>query len=45
MARQLWDFKSGARKGANSQMMLGIVNQLTTDDILNISAYLASMTP
>ena len=45
MARQLWDFKSGARKGGNSAMMLGIVNQLTTDDILNITAYMASMTP
>ena len=45
MARQLWDFKSGARKGANSQMMLGVVNQLTPEDILNIVAYTASLTP
>jgi cytochrome c553 len=45
VARQLWDFKSGARKGANSQMMLGVVNQLTPDDILNIVAYTASLTP
>jgi cytochrome c553 len=45
MARQLWDFKSGARKGANSQMMVGVVNPLTPDDILAIVAYTASLTP
>jgi cytochrome c553 len=44
-ARQLWDFKSGARRGANAQMMLGVVGQLTVDDILAIAAYTASLQP
>lgn len=42
-ARQLYDFKTGARHGTNSTMMKPVVNNLTDEDIVDISAYLASL--
>lgn len=42
LARQLWDIKSGNRKGAWSPLMKEAVANLTTDDIVNIVAYIAS---
>lgn len=41
--RQLYDFKTGARHGKNSSMMQPVVAKLTDEDIVNISAYLASL--
>lgn len=40
--RQLWDFKQGTRV---SQIMVPVVQSLSVEDMLNISAYLASQTP
>jgi cytochrome c553 len=40
--RQLWDFQRGTRKGAWSPLMKPIVANLTQDDMLNISAYVAA---
>jgi cytochrome c553 len=40
--RQLWDFKQGSRQ---SLIMEPIVAQLTSEDMLTISAYLASLAP
>jgi cytochrome c553 len=40
--RQLWDFKQGTRE---SVIMEPIVAQLTAEDMLNISVYLASRDP
>jgi len=40
--RQLWDIKQGTRK---SLVMMPIVINLDADDMLNISAYLASLPP
>jgi cytochrome c553 len=45
IARQLGDFQTGARKGAWSALMTPVVAELTAEDILNISAYLASLPP
>jgi cytochrome c553 len=45
IARQLYDFKTGARRGAWSALMTGVVADLTPDDILNLAAYLASLEP
>ena len=45
IARQLADFKLGARRGAWAPLMSGVVASLTADDILNLSAYLASLPP
>jgi cytochrome c553 len=41
--RQLYDFKTGARHGKNSTMMQPVVAKLTDEDIVDISAYLASL--
>lgn len=45
IARQLHLFKDGDRKGADSALMTKPVAQLTNDDILNLSAYLGSLSP
>jgi cytochrome c553 len=39
--RQLWDMKTGARHGVWSDLMKGVVANLTTDDMAAIAAYLA----
>jgi cytochrome c553 len=40
--RQLWDMKVRARHGIWSDLMTGVVANLTTDDMAAIAAYLAS---
>jgi cytochrome c553 len=40
--RQLWDIQQGSRKGAWSPLMKPIVENLTPDDMLAISAYVAA---
>jgi len=45
LARQLGDFKSGVRRGAWSALMAPVVASLSAEDILNVSAYLASLPP
>jgi cytochrome c553 len=42
-ARQIYDFQSGARDGANAALMKAPVANLTDEDIVNITAYLASL--
>ena len=41
--RQLYDFKTGARHGKNSATMKPVVEKLTDEEIVDISAYLASL--
>ncbi len=43
MARQLNDMKQGTRKGAMSALMAPVVQNLSSEDILNIVAYTASL--
>jgi cytochrome c553 len=43
MARQLNDMKHGTRKGLMSPLMQPVVASLTSEDILNIVAYLSSL--
>ena len=43
IARQLYLFKDGTRNGVDAQLMKKPVAKLTDDDILNVSAYLASI--
>ena len=43
--RQLHWFKDGSRNGDAAGLMKGVVEQLTDEDIVNISAYLASLEP
>lgn len=45
MGRQLFDFQTGARRGLWSDLMKPIVAKLTAEDLVNLSAYIASKTP
>jgi cytochrome c553 len=45
MARQIIDIQTGARNGPWTQLMKEAVSRLTNDDIVAITAYLASRTP
>jgi cytochrome c553 len=45
IARQLYLFKEGGRKGPDAPLMTKPVAQLTDADILDISAYLGSLSP
>ncbi len=42
MVRQLFDMQNGARTGTWTEMMTPVVERLTIDDMIDISAYLAS---
>jgi cytochrome c553 len=43
--RQLYDFKSGARKGPNSGLMKAAVEKLSVPDMIALVAYAASLAP
>jgi cytochrome c553 len=43
LARQMFDIKHGVRGGANVALMQGTVAKLTDEDIINLSAYPASL--
>ncbi len=45
LARQLYDFQTGNRKGLWSPLMVGVVAGLTTEQIVDLTAYLASLDP
>jgi cytochrome c553 len=45
MARQIIDFQTGARNGANAALMKAPVARLTESDIVAITGYLASLNP
>jgi cytochrome c553 len=45
IARQLYDMQSGDRRGAMAALMKAVVDRLDADDILAISAYVASREP
>lgn len=43
LARQLFDFQQGTRNGAWAPLMDAVVQNLSGDDIINLTAYLASL--
>jgi cytochrome c553 len=43
--RQLNDIQHGSRDGTQAQLMKAVVAKLSQDDMLNIAAYVASVTP
>lgn len=43
IARQLYSYQTGDRDGAMAAMMKGVVANLTNEDLVNITAYLASL--
>jgi cytochrome c553 len=45
IVRQLYNFKTGARKGANSVLMTPIVQSMRTDDMIAMAAYLGTLAP
>jgi len=45
LARQLYDFQQYTRNGPGAQLMRPVVQNLSQDDILAITAYLASLEP
>jgi cytochrome c553 len=45
LARTLWDIKSGARQGSTVALMQPVVAALTPTEIIQLSAYLASLAP
>jgi cytochrome c553 len=45
MTRQMYDFKQGARKGLWADLMKPVVDKLNEEDLVTISAYLASLAP
>jgi cytochrome c553 len=45
LARQLYDMQQGNRTGTWTPLMAPVVSKLNTDDILNATAYIASLEP
>jgi cytochrome c553 len=45
IARQIYYFQTGDRGGASAALMKGVVEKLTADDVVAISAYVASLEP
>jgi cytochrome c553 len=45
MVRQMFDMQQGSRKGEWTELMKPVVEKLTAEDMLNIAAYTASLTP
>ena len=45
IVRQIYDIQSGARAGSASLLMQPVVAKLTTDDMISIAAYVASLAP
>jgi cytochrome c553 len=45
IVRQLFDFKNGARAGANSALMKPAVEKLSEDDMIALAAYIGALEP
>lgn len=45
IARQIYSFKSDLRKGPMAETMKGVVANLSEDDVIKISSYIASLNP
>jgi cytochrome c553 len=45
MGRQIWDMQHGSRTGLWSDLMKPVVKNLTEEDLVSITAYLASLKP
>lgn len=45
IVRQLWNIKHGERGGASVALMKPVVAKLETDDMLNLAAYIGSLSP
>jgi cytochrome c553 len=45
LARQMYDIKLGTRRGAMAALMLPVVANLTDADVVDLTAYVSSLTP
>ena len=45
LARQLYDFQQGTRNGSSAALMRPVVANLTEEDMVDVTAYLASLGP
>jgi cytochrome c553 len=45
LARQMYDMQAGARRGEWTELMKPVVAKLTAEDLVSISAYVASLLP
>ncbi len=45
LARQMYDFQQGTRRGKMAPLMQPVVAHLTSEDIVDIAAYVASLVP
>jgi cytochrome c553 len=45
IARQVYSFKNGVRKGPMADIMKGIVDKLSDDDVIGVASYVASLDP
>lgn len=45
LARQIYDIKLGTRRGAMAALMAPVVAKLTDEDIVDLTAYVSSLTP
>ena len=43
--RQMYDMREGTRRGASTALMQPVVANLTTEDMISIAAYVASLPP
>jgi len=43
--RQMYDMREGTRRGASAALMQPVVANLTTEDMISIAAYVASLPP
>jgi cytochrome c553 len=43
MARQMYDMQNGLRKGPWVALMQPVVDKMSADDILNVTAYVSSL--
>jgi cytochrome c553 len=45
IARQIYSFKNGVRKGPMAEIMKGIVAKLSDDDVIGVASYVSSLDP
>lgn len=45
VVRQMFDMKTGSRRGKNAKSMKAIVDRMTPEDMIDVAAYVASRTP
>ena len=45
IARQIYSFKNGVRKGPMAEIMKNVVAKLSDDDVIGVASYVSSLNP